>query len=79
MAATAVTEALAMPAYGFSTQAIALSFLAPLVSAIIGELMGDWFDDCLEVVGIQRHHRVYVLKNRLLGSMGAILSSPSTL
>jgi MFS family permease len=53
-------------AWGFERQA--LSWLAPLIGAIIGEFWGHWFNDFLQRSYIRRHNGLYVLENRLWGT-----------
>lgn len=65
---TTITEILVPPPYSFSEDAIALSFLAPLIGAVLGELVGHWFNDWLCARYISRHGGLYVLENRLWGA-----------
>lgn len=56
------------PPYAWSFQKQALSWLAPLIGACIGEIWGHWFNDFLQRSYIRRHNGIYVLENRLWGT-----------
>lgn len=55
------------PPYAWSFQKQALSWLAPLIGAIIAETWGHWFNDYLQRSYIRKHNGLYVLENRLWG------------
>lgn len=61
--------------YSFSHSALALTWLAPTIGAIIGALWGDWFNSWLQARYIRSHAGVYVLENRLWGTYAPTLVS----
>ena len=65
---TTITEILVPPPYSFSEQGIALSFIAPLTGAILGEILGHFFHDWLCDRYVRKHDGLYVLENRLWGA-----------
>lgn len=70
---TTISQLVVPPPYSFSGQAEALSWLAPIVGAIIGEIWGHWFNDWLCARYIRKHNGVYVLESRLWGTYAPTL------
>ena len=68
---TTITEILTPPPYSFNQQAIALSFLGPLIGSVIGQIWGHWFLDWLQAQYVRKHNGIYVLENRLWGAWPA--------
>lgn len=63
-----ISQLLVPPPYSFSAAAEAVSWLAPLTGAIIGEFWGHWFNDWLCARYIRSHNGSYNLENRLWGT-----------
>ena len=64
---TTITEVLAPPPYSFDGQAIALSYIGPIIGSILGQVWGHWFNDWLCARYVRSHEGLYVLENRLWG------------
>jgi MFS family permease len=65
---TTVSQLVLPPPYSFSASALAASWMAPMIGAVIGGLWGDWFNGWLQARYIRTHAGVYVLENRLWGT-----------
>jgi MFS family permease len=65
---TTVSQLVLPPPYSFSASALAASWVAPMIGAVIGGLWGDWFNSWLQARYIRTHSGVYVLENRLWGT-----------
>ena len=67
------SEIVLAPPWLFSPDKFALSYLAPLIGAFVGQLWGHFFNDWLQNWYIRTHHGVYVLENRLWGTYAPTL------
>lgn len=65
---TTVSQLVLPPPYSFSPSALAASWVAPMIGAVIGGLWGDWFNSWLQTRYIRTHAGVYVVENRLWGT-----------
>lgn len=63
-----VSQLVTPPPYSFSFSEQALSWLAPMIGAILGEIWGHWFNQWLQNSYIRKHEGTYVLENRLWGT-----------
>lgn len=65
---TTVSQIVLPPPYSFSTTAEAVSWVSPMIGAVLGELWGHWFNDWLFHRYIRRHNGSYSIENRLWGT-----------
>jgi MFS family permease len=65
---TTVSQLVLPPLYSFSATALAASWVAPMIGAVIGGLWGDWFNSWLQARYIRIHAGAYVVENRLWGT-----------
>jgi hypothetical protein len=70
-----ISQLVLPPPYSFSHSALALTWLAPTIGALIGAVWGDWFNSWLQTRYIRSHAGVYVLENRLWGTYAPTLVS----
>jgi MFS family permease len=70
---TTISQLVLPPPYSFSPAALATSWLAPIIGAVIGGLWGDWFNAWLQSRYIRTHSGVYVVENRLWGAYAPTL------
>jgi MFS family permease len=70
---TTISQLVLPPPYSFSPAALATSWLAPIIGAVIGGIWGDWFNNWLQTRYIRTHAGVYVVENRLWGAYAPTL------
>lgn len=63
-----VSQLVTPPPYAFTFSEQALSWLAPMIGAVVGECWGHWFNQWLQDSYIRKHGGTYVLENRLWGT-----------
>jgi MFS family permease len=65
---TTVSQLVLPPLHSFSATALAASWVAPMIGAVIDGLWGDWFNSWLQARYIRIHAGAYVVENRLWGT-----------
>ena len=67
------SEIVLPPPWLFSPDKFALSYLAPIIGAFVGQIWGHFFNDWLQNWYIRSHNGIYVLENRLWGTYAPTL------